>query len=58
MLYECTVKLNVYVAVKSADERVRNQDDATAPMIKQEWAVHIMVPPPEELATTSHRPPA
>jgi len=37
-------------------ERVGNQADPNAAMIKQEWAVQVMVAPPAELAESSHRP--
>lgn len=38
-------------------ERVGDQTNPDAPMVKQEWAVQVMVAAPAELATSSHRPP-
>ncbi len=38
-------------------ERIGDQANPDATLIKQEWAVQIMAAPPTELAQTAHRPP-
>lgn len=38
-------------------ERIGDRLVPDAAMIRQEWAVQVMVEPPAELAETSHRPP-
>jgi hypothetical protein len=38
-------------------ERQGDQNDPSAPLFMQEWAIEVLVDPPAELAETSHRPP-
>ena len=51
------VSMNADKMLFQGFERIGNQADPTAPTIKQEWAIQVMVAPPPELADMPHRPP-
>ena len=51
------VSMNADKMLFQGFERVGDQSDPFAALIKQQWAVQVMVEPPAELASSSHRPP-